>query len=52
MAIYAQTNDALTVKTQPKDWVERTRGIAKEAWKDIDTTQYLEDLRNEWDKKL
>lgn len=41
-----------TIKTQPKSWVERTRGMMKEAWKDIDTTKYLEELRNEWDRKL
>lgn len=35
----------------PLDWVKRTRGIAKEAWKDIDTTKYLEELRNEWETK-
>ena len=40
-----------SIKTEPKSWVERTSGIAKEAWKDIDTTKYLEKLRNEWDRK-
>ena len=40
----------ITVKTNPKNWVERTRGIAKKAWAGIDTTKYLENLRNEWDR--
>ena len=44
--------NTVSVKTQPESWVERTRGIAKEAWKNIDTTKYLEDLRNEWEKKI
>lgn len=43
--------DTITIKTNPKNWLERTRGIAKEAWKGIDTTKYLNDLRNEWDRK-
>lgn len=42
--------NTLIVKTNPQDWLVRTRGIATEAWKGIDTTKYLEDLRNEWDK--
>ena len=41
----------ITVKTNPQDWLERTRGMMKNAWKGIDTTKYLENLRNEWDKK-
>ena len=40
----------ITVKTSSKNWVERTRGIAKKAWEGIDTTKYLENLRNEWDR--
>lgn len=41
----------ITIQAEGKSWLERTRGIAREAWKGIDTTKYLEDLRNEWDKK-
>lgn len=40
-----------TLKTEPQSWVERTSGMMKEAWKGIDTTKYLEKLRNEWDRK-
>ncbi len=43
--------DTIIIQTNPRDWIERTRGIAKEAWKGINTTKYLEDLRNEWDRK-
>lgn len=32
-------------------WADKTRGIASEAWKGIDTTKYLEDLKNEWEKQ-
>lgn len=41
----------ITIQTEEKSWLERTRGIAREAWKGINTTKYLEDLRDEWDKK-
>lgn len=52
VSVYLVDKDTVTVKTSPKRWVERTRGIAKDAWKGIDTTKYLEDLRNEWDRKV
>jgi AbrB family looped-hinge helix DNA binding protein len=41
----------ITVKKVEKSWLERTRGMMKDAWKGIDTTKYLEDLRNEWNKR-
>ena len=44
-------NETIAIKTEEKNWLERTRGMMKDAWKGIDTTQYLENLRNEWDKK-
>lgn len=43
--------DTITIKANPKNWLERTRGMMKDAWKGIDTTKYLDDLRNEWDQK-
>ncbi|MBI4078803.1 MAG: AbrB/MazE/SpoVT family DNA-binding domain-containing protein [Candidatus Levybacteria bacterium] len=51
VAVHAQNNKTVTIKTEEKTWLERTRGMMKNAWKGIDTTKYLEDLRNEWDKK-
>lgn len=44
-------NKTIAIKTEEKNWLQRTRGMMKDAWKGIDTTKYLEDLRNEWDKK-
>lgn len=41
----------VAIKTEEKNWLQRTRGMMKEAWKGLDTTKYLEDLRNEWDQK-
>lgn len=45
------SDNTITVKASPEDWLLRTRGMMKNAWKGIDTTKYLENLRNEWDKK-
>ena len=50
VAIYSDGQDAITIKAEAKNWLERTRGMMKNAWKGIDTTKYLEDLKNEWNK--
>jgi len=52
VGVYPVNGETVAIKTEPKNWLERTRGMMAEAWKGIDTTKYLEDLRNEWDKKL
>lgn len=51
VGLYTDDETTATLKTKPEDWVKRTRGMMKEAWKGIDTTKYLEKLRNEWDRK-
>lgn len=51
VAVYSDGKDGIKIKTEPKNWLERTRGMMKDAWKGIDTTKYLEDLRNEWNHK-
>ena len=49
--VYSKDEETIVIKTQTESWLEKYEGIMKDAWKDIDTTQYLEDLRNEWNKK-
>ena len=39
------------ISPKKKSWAQESLGIAKEAWKNINTTKYLEDLRNEWEKQ-
>lgn len=51
VGLYVKDENTASIKTEPQNWVEKTRGIAKEAWKNINTTKYLEELRNEWDLK-
>ena len=52
VVVYPNNRNTMTIRTEANNWGERTRGIAKDAWKGIDTTKYLEDLRNEWDRKV
>ncbi len=49
--VYPLDEDTIAIKVDTNNWVEDTLGVAAEAWKDIDTTKYLDDLRNEWGKK-
>lgn len=48
VTIYALNDSTVTIKPTPDNWVERTSGIMREAWKGIDTTAELEKMRNEW----
>lgn len=42
--------NTIAVKAIKTSWLEKSIGIAQEAWKGIDTTQYLQKLRGEWDR--
>jgi|SRR3989304_1334185 len=50
--IYSEDESTITIKITPQDWIARTYGMMAEAWKGIDTTKYLNDLRNEWEERL
>lgn len=50
--VYSEDESTIIIKVTPKNWIERTYGMMSEAWKGIDTTKYLEDLRNEWEERL
>lgn len=50
VSVYVKADNTISIKPEPKSWVEQYGGIAKEAWKGIDTTKYLEKLRNEWER--
>lgn len=41
----------INVDPTPQSWVERNAGLMKKAWENIDTTKYLERLRDEWERK-
>ena len=49
--VYPLNENTVAIKVDIENWVESSRGIAKEAWKNIDTTAYLDKLRDEWHEK-
>lgn len=46
--VYSLNEDTVAIKVDHNNWVERTYGSMKEAWKDIDPIKELEKMRNEW----
>lgn len=44
--------NTIAIKTEPKNWVERTKGMMTEAWEGIDTTAELEKTRDDWEERL
>lgn len=44
--------NTISIKTNPKSWVDRTYGMMKDAWKDIDPIAELEKGRDEWEERL
>ena len=49
--VYPLNDNTVAIKVDTKNWAERTFGTMKDAWKDVDTTKYLDQLRNDWDEK-
>lgn len=49
--VYPIDEETVAIKVEQKDWVEKTKGIAKSAWENIDTTKFLDQLRDEWHEK-
>ncbi len=41
----------LEIIPKQDNWVERTRGIMAEAWKDIDPAKEIDKMRDEWEDK-
>lgn len=39
---------ALMVTKKPKRWGDYLYGLGKEIWKDMDTDEYIRNLRKEW----
>lgn len=52
--VYQTDEQTVTLKpqTDQTSWVEHTRGIATEAWKDIDPIAELGKMRDEWEERL
>lgn len=44
--------NAVTLRTDPLDWIRRTAGMMTEAWKDIDPIAEVKKGRDEWEERL
>jgi AbrB family looped-hinge helix DNA binding protein len=42
----------IAIRTEPSQWLERTKGMMTGAWKNINTSSELEKIRNEWEERL
>jgi len=42
---------SVVMKPVKDDWIKRTYGSMKEAWKDIDPIAELNKMRDEWERK-
>ena len=49
--VYPIDENTAQLKVSDKNWAEASLGIAKDDWKGIDTTEYLNKLRDEWHEK-
>lgn len=49
--VYLLNDSTVAIKVDTKNWIETSQGITAKAWKGIDTTAYLDKLRNEWNEK-
>ena len=53
MGVYTHDGGkSITIDPEPQSWVDRTYGMMKEAWKDIDPIAEVEKMRDEWEEKL
>ena len=48
ISVYSLDKNTVVLKVSPEDWIERSYGVMKEAWKNIDPIKELEKMRNEW----
>ena len=52
VGVYTADNKSVTIDLEPESWVDRTYGLMKDAWKDIDPITELEKMRGEWEERL
>jgi AbrB family looped-hinge helix DNA binding protein len=43
-------DNAMVLTHEPRDPVERMRGLHKEVWEGVDVEKYINELRGEWDE--
>lgn len=52
VSVYNIDEEAVAIRMGATSWVERTAGIAREAWRNIDPIAELEKMRDEWEERL
>lgn len=48
VGVLSASKDIISIRPAASDWVDRTYGMMKDAWKNIDPIAELEKMRNEW----
>jgi AbrB family looped-hinge helix DNA binding protein len=50
--VYPLNESTVAIKADTKNWIEKSRGLTAAAWKDIDTTAYLDKLTEKEFEKI
>ncbi len=52
VVVRALNSRSVIVEVPMKDWVGETYGSLEKIWQNVDATDYIRKLRNEWGKSL
>lgn len=52
VVVRALNSHSVIVEVPVKDWVGETYGIHEKIWQNVDATDYIRKLRNEWGRNL
>jgi len=52
VVVRALNSYSVIVEAPTKDWVGKTYGRHKKIWQNVDATEYIRRLREEWEKSL
>ena len=52
VVVRALNTYSVIVEIPTKDWVAETYGRHKKIWQNVDATEYIRKLRDEWEKSL
>ncbi len=52
VGVYAVDEKSIAIDPDPQSWVDRTYGMMKDAWKDIDPVAEVEKMKDEWEERL
>lgn len=52
VGVYSLDDKSIAIDPEPQTWVDRTYGLMKDAWKDVDPAAEIEKMRDEWEQKI